>query len=288
MLPQYASSESAKQRFIREVQLTSRLTHPNTVAIYDFGQTPEGTLYYAMEHLNGVSLEDLVRISGPQPAARVLHILHQVCDSLSEAHDQGLIHRDVKPANMMLCERGGLYDVVKVLDFGLVKEIQKDQLQQPDEDNAVVGTPFYLAPELINDASVFSPLSDLYALGGVAYYLLTGHNVFEGTSTMEICEMHLHDEPLPPSQRVSRPIPSDLEAIVMQCLAKEPTGRPQSAGAMSEMLAQCKDFGRWTRALAQKWWTDNRSALPVEEHEDTHSPLSDTQTLIEPNSRTGH
>jgi serine/threonine-protein kinase len=286
MLPQFASSESAKQRFIREVQLTSRLTHPNTVAIYDFGQTPEGTLYYAMEHLNGVSLDDLVRISGPQPAARVLHILHHVCGSLDEAHGQGLIHRDVKPANIMLCERGGLHDVVKVLDFGLVKEIQEDQQQQPEEDNAVVGTPFYLAPELISDASVFSPLSDLYALGGVAYFLLTGHNVFEGASAMQICEMHLNDAPPPPSQRVTLSVPSDLEAIVMQCLAKEPARRPQSAGAMSVMLARCGDFDAWTEQQAQKWWAENRSTLPVEAHEDTHSPLSDTQMLIEPNSRT--
>ncbi len=285
MLPQFANSESAKKRFIREVQLTSRLTHPNTVAIYDFGQTPDGALFYAMEHLNGVTLEDLVRISGPQPAARVLHILYQVCGSLSEAHSQGLIHRDIKPANMMLCERGGLYDVVKVLDFGLVRDIQEAK-PQPTPGNVVMGTPFYLAPELIEDASVYSPLSDLYALGGVAYFLLTGHNVFEGASAMEICEMHLHDEPLSPSQRITRPIPSDLEAIVMQCLAKEPANRPDSAGAMSEMLAQCQEFGSWTRPLAQKWWTENRSALPVEEHEDTHSPLSDTQRLIEPNNRT--
>ena len=205
MLPQFASSESAKQRFKNEVQITSSLTHPNTVAVFDFGQTPEGTLYYAMEHLNGVTLEDLVRISGPQPPARVLCILHQICGSLREAHGQGLIHRDIKPSNIMLCERGGLYDVVKVLDFGLVKEIQqeKPELTQP---NTIVGTPFYLAPELITDASAFSPLSDLYALGGVAYYLLTGHNVFEGTSAVEICAMHLHDEPVPPSQRTTRKI----------------------------------------------------------------------------------
>ncbi|MDX1708496.1 MAG: serine/threonine-protein kinase, partial [Desulfobacterales bacterium] len=222
----------------------------------------------------------------PQPPARVLHILYQVCDSLNEAHGQGLIHRDVKPANMMLCERGGLYDVVKVLDFGLVKEIQEDQLN-PDGENAVVGTPFYLAPELISNASGFGPLSDLYALGAVGYYLLTGHNVFEGASAMEICEMHLHQKPLPPSQRVTDSIPTDLEAVVMRCLAKKPEDRPQSAGAMSEMLAQCQDFGRWTRVMAQEWWAENRSALPVEEHEDTHSPLSDTQMLIEPNTRTG-
>ena len=287
MLPQYASSESAKQRFINEVQITSSLTHPNTVAIYDFGQTPEGTLYYAMEHLNGVTLEDLVRASGPQPAARVLQILHQVCGSLREAHGKGLIHRDIKPANIMLCERAELYDVVKVLDFGLVKDIQHDR-PQLTQGNTIVGTPFYMAPELISDASVFSPLSDLYALGGVAYFLLTGRNVFEGASAVEICAMHLHDEPVPPSQRTTRRIPADLEAIVMKCLAKEPAGRPQDAGAMSEMLAQCKDFGAWTRQQAQKWWAENRSTLPVEEHEDTHSPLSNTQQLVDTDGRTGH
>ncbi len=285
MLPQFASSESAKQRFINEVQITSSLTHPNTVAIFDFGQTPEGTLYYAMEHLDGVTLEDLVRISGPQSAARVLHLLYQVCGSLREAHGQGLIHRDIKPANIMLCERGGLYDVVKVLDFGLVKDIQQDK-PQITQANTIVGTPFYLAPELITDASVFSPLSDLYALGGVAYYLLTGRNVFEGASAVEICAMHLHDEPVPPSKRTTRKIPPDLEAIVMACLAKQAADRPQGAGPMSEMLVQCQEYGVWTCQLARKWWTDNRSTLPMEEHTETHSPLAKTHLLIDTDGRT--
>jgi serine/threonine-protein kinase len=284
MLPQFASSESAKQRFINEVQITSSLTHPNTVAVFDFGQTPEGTLYYAMEHLNGVTLEDLVRISGPQPPARVLRILYQICGSLREAHRQGLIHRDIKPANIMLCERGGLYDVIKVLDFGLVKDIQQDQ-PQLTQVNAIVGTPFYLAPELISDASIFSPLSDLYALGGVAYYLLAGRNVFEGASAVEICAMHLHDEPVAPSKRAAQKIPADLEAIVMACLAKLPADRPQSAGEMAEMIVQCQNWGAWTRQLARKWWTDNRSTLPIEEHEQTHSPLSNTQLLVDMDGR---
>ena len=280
MLPQYASSKSAKQRFINEVQISSSLTHPNTVAVFDFGQTPEGTLYYAMEHLNGVTLEDLVRIAGPQPAARVLRILYQICGSLREAHGQGLIHRDIKPANIMLCERGGLYDVVKVLDFGLVKEIQQDA-PQITQANAIVGTPFYLAPELITDTSIFSPLSDLYALGAVAYCLLTGHNVFEGASSVEICAMHLHNQPVPPSKRTTRKIPPDLEAIVMSCLAKQAADRPQSAGAMSEMLVQCQDYGAWSRQLARKWWTENRNTLPMEERERTHSPLANTQLLVD-------
>jgi serine/threonine protein kinase len=285
MLPQYARSEAAKQRFQNEVQITSSLTHPNTVAVFDFGQTPEGTLYYAMEHLDGVTLEDLVRISGPQPSARVLHILHQICGSLREAHSKGLIHRDIKPANIMLCERGGLYDVVKVLDFGLVKDIQQEAPQFTQAD-AIVGTPFYLAPELITDASVFSPLSDLYALGGVAYYLLTGRNVFEGASAVEICAMHLHDEPVPPSKRKTREISPDLEAIVMSCLAKQAVNRPQGAETMSEMLIQCRDFGAWTRQLAQQWWTENRATLPMEEHHKTHSPLANTHLLLDAEGRT--
>jgi serine/threonine-protein kinase len=215
-----------------------------------------------------------------------LYILNQVCGSLTEAHGQGLIHRDIKPTNIMLCEHGSLHDVVKVLDFGLVKDIQKDAAELT-QANALVGTPFYMAPELITDASVFSPLSDLYALGGVGYYLLTGHNVFEGASAMEICAMHLHDEPVPPSQRTGREIPSDLEAIVMACLAKRPGERPQSAEAMSEMLARCQGFGAWTREQARKWWLDNRSNLPMEEHGVTHSPLSDTHLLVDADGRTG-
>jgi len=259
--------------------------HPNTVAVFDFGQTPEGTLYYAMEYLNGITLEVLARVSGPQPPARVLYILHQICGSLREAHGRGLIHRDIKPSNIMLCERGGLYDVVKVLDFGLVKESQpeKPELTQP---NTIVGTPFYLAPELITDASAFSPLSDLYALSGVAYYLLTGRNVFEGTSSVEICAMHLHDEPVPPYQLTTRKMSSDLEAIVMACLAKEPADRPQGAEVMSEMLAQCQDYGAWTQDQAQKWWANNRGALPMEGHEDNRSPLADTHLFIESGDRT--
>jgi serine/threonine-protein kinase len=238
-----------------------------------------------MEYLNGITLEVLARVSGPQPPARVLYILHQICGSLREAHGRGLIHRDIKPSNIMLCERGGLYDVVKVLDFGLVKESQseKPELTQP---NTIVGTPFYLAPELITDASAFSPLSDLCALSGVAYYLLTGRNVFEGTSSVEICAMHLHDEPVPPYQLTTRKMSSDLEAIVMACLAKEPADRPQGAEVMSEMLAQCQDYGAWTQDQAQKWWANNRDALPMEGHEDNRSPLADTHIFIESGDRT--
>ncbi len=285
MLPQFASSDSAKQRFINEVQMTSSLAHPNTVAVFDFGQTPEGTLYYAMEHLSGVTLEELVRFSGAMAANRVLRVLHQVCGSLSEAHGQGLIHRDIKPSNMMLCEHGGLHDVVKVLDFGLVKDVQQ-VAPELTQENALVGTPFHMAPELITDASAFSPSSDLYALGGVGYYLLTGHNVFEGASAVEICAMHLHHQPVPPSQRSGREIPSDLETILMSCLAKDPRDRPQNAYEMAEMLARCTGFNHWSQRRAQQWWAENRSALPLDKHENTHSPLCDTNLLLDTNGLT--
>ena len=285
LLPQFASSESAKQRFKNEVQITSSLSHPNTVAVFDFGQTAEGSLYYAMEHLSGVTLEDLIHVAGPQPAPRVLSILNQVCGSLTEAHHQGLIHRDIKPTNIMLCEHGGLYDVVKVLDFGLVKDIYQGA---PDItlENTLVGTPFYMAPELIADGSAFSPSSDLYALGGVGYYLLSGHHVFEGSSAVEICAMHLHDTPVPPSQRSNQEIPPDLEAIILACLAKKPADRPHSAEEMSALLVKCADFGVWTRETSQDWWSENRSILPMETHERSHSPLSDTHLLVDINGRT--
>ncbi len=279
MLPGFASSASAKKRFIEEVQITSRLTHPNTVAVFDFGETAEGTLYFAMEYLNGVNLDKLVHICGPQPAARVLHILHHACGALGEAHRNGLIHRDIKPANIMLCERGGVYDVVKVLDYGLVQEASQTA-PHVDEIEGIIGTPLYLAPELISGESAVSPQSDLYALGGLAYYLLTGRNVFEGGTAMEVCAMHLHDEPVPPSQITARSIPADLEAIVMACLLKDPVERPPTAEELAILVAACRDYGSWHQNQARDWWSENQEVLPMEAYEASHPPLSNTQRLV--------
>jgi hypothetical protein len=279
MLPQFAVSTSAKKQFIREVQVTSNLTHPNTVAVFDFGESPDGALYYAMEHLNGINLEELITLCGPQPAARVLRILVQVCGSLGEAHSKGLAHRDIKPANIMLCAQGGVFDVVKVLDFGLVQEKPHTEADLA-ETGDIIGTPFYLAPELITAESTFSPQSDMYALGGVAYYLLTGRNVFEGANTVEICAMHLHDPPLPPSQTTTQDIPSDLEAIVMGCLAKQPSKRPQSTTAMVASLKACRDYDSWDQERARRWWSENKGKLPMEEREPIRYPLSDTHRLV--------
>lgn len=284
MSPAFAGSDAARERFEHEVRQTSRLSHPNTVAIYDFGRTADGTLYYAMELLNGSTLDRLVRLSGPLPPARVIHILVQICGSLEEAHTQGLIHRDVKPSNIILCERGGLFDVVKVLDFGLVQEIAdvEGDLTQAD---VLVGTPFYMAPETIREPGQASARSDLYALGAVGYFLLTGVNVFEGGSAVEICAGHLHDPPVPPSRRIDAPVPADLERIILVCLEKDPEDRPASAEALGVALSRCADAQGWTQQDARSWWQENAAGLSATAFADDEMPMSRTELLIDLDSR---
>jgi len=242
-------------RFEREVQLTSILTHPNTVAVFDYGHTPDGVFYYAMEYLEGVTLDDLVSLDGPQPPARVVHVLTQVCGSLAEAHGIGLIHRDVKPANIILCERGGVPDVAKVLDFGLVKALESEVEAKVTRDQVITGTPYFLSPEALTTPQRVDARSDLYSLGGVAYYLLSGHHVFEGASLVEVCAQHLHAQPAPPSERLGAALPADLEAVVLACLEKDPGRRPPSARALADRLAACAGVGVWGEADARAWWT---------------------------------
>jgi serine/threonine-protein kinase len=239
-------------RFEREVQLTASLSHPNTVSVYDFGRTPDGVFYYAMEHLEGVNLAQLVREDGPQPEGRVVHILGQILGALAEAHSVGLIHRDIKPSNVILCERGGLPDVAKVVDFGLVKDLES--ADQVTHQAALVGTPLYLAPEAIRSVDV-DPRADLYSVGAVAYFLLTGTRVFDGATVVEICSHHLHTSPEPPSQRVDRRLAKDLEAWVLHCLEKDPAHRPPSAAAAAEALEQCGPFEDWDIETAREWWS---------------------------------
>jgi serine/threonine protein kinase len=283
MRPEFARSEVAKSRFEHEVQITANLTHPNTVAIYDFGKTPEATLYCVMELLTGYTLETLVRMKGALPPARVLHILDQVCGSLAEAHGKGLIHRDIKPANIMLCVRGGLTDVVKVLDFGLVKETEE---ADPDGNaDLLVGTPHYMAPEVIQSPGRAGVASDLYALGAVAYFLITGRNLFEGQDTVEVCAKHLYDDPEPPSRVAGRPVPPDLEALVLGCLAKAPEARPKSAGDLADRLRDCGDFGSWTARDAETWWGEHQMDLPLGAQPQEHAPLSDTQLVVDMDER---
>ncbi len=260
LLPDRAGPESIA-RFEREVQLTSSLTHPNTVAIYDYGRTDDGVFYYAMEYIDGLSLEELVQRYGPQPAARVVHVLMQALDALEEAHDVGLVHRDVKPANILLCRRGTAADVVKLVDFGLVKNI----LPSPDpaltHAQALAGTPLYLAPESLTAPEAVDRRVDLYALGAVAYYLLTGLPPFEGKTAVEVCGHHLHTAPTPPSERLGKALPKKLEALVLACLAKEPGARPQTAAELHRALEASLDADVWSRKQAADWWREHQSEI---------------------------
>jgi serine/threonine protein kinase len=280
MNPEFARSEAARSRFEHEVQIASGLSHPNTIAIYDYGQTPDGTLYYAMELLNGTTLEQLVRVSGPLPAGRVIHILEQIAGSLTEAHGKGLIHRDIKPSNAILCERGSLFDVVKVLDFGLVKQIAHTD-GNLTHANVLVGTPLYMAPEIISEPGKASPQSDLYAVGAVGYFLLTGRNVFEGGSAVEICARHLNDAPVPPSQRAGLAVPKDLEDLVLACLEKDPARRPSSAEALRAALLACGEAQAWTQAQARDWWQGHSTAFSEGASSADTAPLSNTELLVD-------
>ena len=248
-------------RFEREVQLTSRLTHPNTIAIFDYGRTPEGVFYYAMEYLDGLTLEELVRLDGPQPPGRVIHLLEQVCGALAEAHAVGLIHRDIKPANLMLCQRGGIPDFVKVLDFGLVKELSRESLPPLSVAGTFIGTPHYLAPEAIRTPDKVDARSDLYAAGAVGYFLLTGAPVFQGRTLLEICGQHLHAEPAPPSRCAPYPMPPALEGLILRCLAKDPAARPASALEVLDALQATLVLDPWRRADAERWWRERGGSL---------------------------
>ncbi|HET9956213.1 MAG TPA: serine/threonine-protein kinase [Polyangiaceae bacterium] len=251
--------EQVLRRFEREVQLTARLTHPNTVSIYDYGKSPDGNFYYAMEYLDGVDLEQLVSRFGPLPTARVIHVLKQVAASLAEAHGVGLVHRDIKPANIILCERGGNADVAKVVDFGLVKDVQglgRNKSASLSTVHAVVGTPLYMAPESLVNPERVDARADLYALGAVGYYLLTGLPLFQGASLVEVAAKHLHERPVAPSERTTLPIARDLESIVLRCLEKDSAKRPASAQELLSQLEACES-DTWTADLAHEWWNEN-------------------------------
>ena len=270
--PEVSHDTALQRRFHREVEFTSRLTHPNTIEIYDYGRTPDGIFYYAMEYLEGANLQDLVDRMGPTPPARAIHLLRQVVGSLGEAHGRGFLHRDVKPANVMLCERGGVYDTVKVLDFGLVREISPRGETQLTQVGFITGTPLYMAPEIIT-AQEYTPLADLYAVGAVAYFLLTGTPPFEADTIMQICQMHVKEPPQPPSDRLGQSLPGDLEALVLSCLAKDPGDRPPSADRLGEMLDACQDTGLWHGRDASRWWAEHAASFGSE-RSDAASPAA--------------
>ncbi len=256
--PQVATEEAIR-RFEHEVQLTSRLMHPNTVRIYDYGRTGDGTFYYVMEYLGGLALDDLVRLEGPLPEQRVVHILRQVCESLEEAHEAGLVHRDVKPANVMLCRLGTQFDAVKVLDFGLVKDTGQNVDLELTDAHSIPGTPLYIAPEAIARNEPVGPLSDVYCLGAVGYFLLTGRPPFEGDKPLDVLLQHVNEEPKPPSERVPHSIGSRLETLILSCLAKDPSNRPTGARALAQELDACRGAREWDREQARAWWTERSS-----------------------------
>lgn len=262
MIKAHEMDESTRGRFEREVQATAQLTHPNTIAIYDYGHTDEGVFYYAMEYLEGLTLHELVRSYGTVGQARAVHILKQVLGSLNEAHSAGLVHRDIKPANIMVSLRGGVPDTVKVLDFGLVKDVSGGSTEAAlTASNSVTGTPQYMSPESIMDASEVDQRSDLYAVGAVAYFLLTARELFDGPSIMVILTKHLTDPPPRPSDH-NVVIDPQLEALILRCLEKLPSLRPASAHDMLiELEALSEKPGlRWSSEEALVWWR-NRPEL---------------------------
>ena len=253
-----AETKVMLKRFEREAQATAALSSPHTIQVFDFGTTDEGSFYYVMELLMGRDLESLVREFGPVPAARAGYLLRQVCHSLADAHARGLVHRDIKPANIYVCRMGLQYDFVKVLDFGLVKvngRSSGEQLQTlMTADQRTTGTPAYMAPEVILGEATVDRRADVYALGCVTYYLLTGELVFEGDTPMKMLLQHVQAEPIPPSQRTEMPIPAELDQLVLACLQKDPDKRPQNAEELFKMACGCRTCDTWTSDLAQGWW----------------------------------
>jgi tRNA A-37 threonylcarbamoyl transferase component Bud32 len=254
-------NEASMERFEREVQITSQLNNPHTVAIYDYGRTPEGVFYYAMEYLDGIDLQSLVERYGPQPASRVIHILTQVCSSLYEAHSLGLVHRDIKPANIMLNRRGGEPDVVKVLDFGLVKALDDGKQQSMTQQSALTGTPLYMSPEAIQMPNTVDARSDLYAVGAVGYFLLTGGPVFDAENVMDLCRKHVDTPPIPPSERTRLEVPAALENAILSCLEKSRAKRPQTARDLAQLISHCVEATAWSVEESDAWWGRHERGL---------------------------
>lgn len=257
--PEQAGDPKVLARFEREVQMTARLSHWNTVEIYDYGRTDDGTFFYVMEHLPGLSLEDLLRRHGPLPPERVVHLLRQTCRALREAHAVGLIHRDIKPGNIFAAQRGGLHDVAKLLDFGLVKPVAEMPATRLTLDGAISGTPLYMSPEQARGLANVDARSDIYSLGAVAYALLCGRPPFDGASAMEVIIGHAREDVTPPS-RFQPDLPADLEAIVLRCLAKRPEDRFQDAESLEQALAACAAADQWTQDQAAQWWRERGQA----------------------------
>lgn len=258
MKPHVASDEMIA-RFQREVRQTARLTHPNTIRIFDYGRGRDGSFFYAMEFLDGISLDQLVARDGRVPAPRVIHVLRGVCGSLREAHAKGLIHRDIKPPNVMLCEQGGEHDMVKVLDFGLVKDLDRPDSRDITKSLRVLGTPLYMAPERIRNAGSADPRTDVYSLGAVAFNMLTGERLFESGNDLDLAEKVLNAPPRRPSE-CAREVPAELDDLVLACLAKDPQQRPAGMDELQNALDRLAQRHPWTQDDAARWWARYRAS----------------------------
>lgn len=277
----------AGARFEREAQVTSGLSHPNTVSVFDYGRTADGAYYFAMELVDGVTLEDLVLRWGPLPDSRALHLLLQLAGALAEAHASGLVHRDIKPSNIMVARRAGLFDVVKVLDFGLVTA--GAGRTRVTADNQLMGTPLYLAPEAMQGADRLDSRADVHAVGAVGFFLLTGAPPFEGESMNELLAKVAQAPARPPSERAGRPVTAGLERLLLRCLEKLPAARPRDGEALlAELEALRGDVGPWTLSMARTWWearADDVGALARTElapPPGASPPLPGTQTALGP------
>jgi serine/threonine-protein kinase len=276
-------TDGGRSRFEREVQLTAKLRHPNTITVYDYGRTADGLFYYAMEYIEGANLAELVALDGPQTEGRAIKILRETASALVEAHGHGLIHRDLKPANIMVHlphDMGGVNETTKVLDFGLVKNLRDDNVTRT-RPGLIRGTPQYLAPEAIKDPESVGPPADVYAIGAVGYFLLTGRPVFEGDTVIEVCAQHLRDVPVPPSTRAGRPIHAGLERLILQCLEKSPAARPASALELERMLAAL-DAPGWSDVEATAWWRAHKPALDESRKAERARISEDLDPLLSP------
>ncbi len=251
--PDKAGDARALARFEREVMATAKLTHWNTVEIFDYGRSDDGTFYYVMEYLPGLNLGQLVELHGPLPPDRVVHLLMQVCEALGEAHRHNLIHRDIKPGNIFSAIRGDVYDVAKLLDFGLAKPLVDVEDSAITQEGSITGSPLFMSPEQASGDIPPDARSDIYSLGAVAYYLLTGEPPFRGSNAMKVMIAHVSQSPTPPTTH-DPSIPEDLNEIVMCCLEKDPDRRFQDTDSLRDALAHCHSAGTWTRQMARVWW----------------------------------
>src|SRR5262249_21485618 len=261
--PDQAGDRTTLSRFEREVKAMAALTHWNTVEIYDYGHAEDGTFYYVMEYLPGLSLQELVEGCGPLPPARAVHFLRQLCGALSEAHALGVIHRDLKPSNVIAGERGGVHDVAKLLDFGLVQCLgMRPGTERLTIQGTILGSPPYMAPEQARGKDELDARTDIYSLGAVAYFLPTGHAPFARETAMEMLVAHVHEQPV--HVRDLRPeVPADLADVVMRCLEKDPAARYQDADSLEQALAQCECADLWGRHEARAWWREYSAGKSV-------------------------